>query len=295
VYRPDLSAPEVLNQLVECHGLLMRNKIRLDADLLSGLPRLRLVARAGAGLDNIDQDAAHARGITLIHAGEGNRLAVAEHVVGMLLGLFNRIPQSDAQVRSGVWDRMGNRGRQLSGLTVGIIGYGNNGSATAALLSGLGCRVLAYDKYVHGFSDRGVFECSLEVLQQQADILSLHVPLSPETRGWVDAAFLKSCSRQPVLVNAARGEIVVLEDVVAALESGMLWGACFDVLPVEDPRNWNSTLMGNLFAHPNVVVSPHTAGWSVESYQAISEILAAKISDFLHRDSPNAPFHHSHP
>ncbi len=281
VYRPNFSATEVYAHLFDFDGLLLRSKIILDAPCLSALPRLKLIARAGAGLDNIDQSAALAQGITLLHAGEGNRIAVAEHVVGMLLGLLNRIPQSDAQVRSGIWDREGNRGRQMRGLTAGIVGFGNNGSATAALLGHLGCRVLAYDKYVHGFSSEGIHECALEHLLQQADIVSLHIPLSTETRSWVDHAFLHHCLKQPILVNASRGDIVVLEDAVAALESGRLRGACLDVLPVEDPQKWDNILMSRLFALPNVVVSPHIAGWSTESYQSISEVLANKLSDFF--------------
>jgi D-3-phosphoglycerate dehydrogenase len=281
VYRPDLSPSEVFNQLFAFDGLLLRSKIRLDAECLQGLPRLKLIARAGAGLDNIKQSAAMAQGITLLHAGEGNRTAVAEHVVGMLLGLLNRIPQSDAQVRTGLWDRVGNRGRQLRGMTAGIIGYGNNGSATAALLAHLGCRVLAYDKYVHGFSTPEISACALEPLCQQADIISLHVPLTSETRAWIDADFLQHCLRKPILVNASRGEVVVLADAVSALESGQLGGACLDVLPVEDPLKWDQSLMNRLFALPNVVLSPHTAGWSIESYQAISEVLSNKISEFL--------------
>jgi len=280
-YRPAASVPEILAELRECEGLLLRGKLSLDAALLSGFPRLRLIVRAGAGVDNIDQTAACERGITLVHAGEGNRLAVAEHVVGMLLGLFNRLPQSNAEVRRGIWDREGNRGRQLCGLTVGMVGYGNNGSDTAALLSGLGCRVLARDMYRMGFFGPSIQECCLEELQRNADVVSLHVPLTPETHGWVDATFIRACAKQPVLVNAARGEIMVLADAVAALESGALWGACLDVLPLEDPRNWDSPLMNRLFSHPNVLLSPHTAGWTHESYVSIAEVLSSKIIAFL--------------
>jgi D-3-phosphoglycerate dehydrogenase len=293
VYLPDLPAEEVRDVLGNFDGILMRSKIKMDAGLLLGLPRLKMIARAGAGLDNIDQSVALARGITLMHAGEGNRLAVAEHVVGMLLGLFNCIPQSDAQVRLGIWDREGNRGRQLRGSTVGIIGYGNNGSATAALLSHLGCRVLAYDKYVRGFSGSGILECDLDMLLHEADVVSLHIPLNAETWGWVDSSFLMRCLRKPVLVNAARGEIVVLEDVVAALESGHIWGACLDVLPVEDPQKWDSSLMSRLFARPNVVLTPHTAGWSAESYRAISEVLAEKLTDYFCKNQPGADLRRS--
>lgn len=293
VYMPDATPAEVFALLVNFDGILVRSKICLDAERLSVLPRLKLIARAGAGLDNIDQSVALARGITLLHAGEGNRIAVAEHVVGMLLALLNRIPQSDAQIRSGIWNREGNRGRQLRGLTAGIIGFGNNGSATAALLSHLGCRVLAYDKYVSGFSGSGIFECDLESLLQQADVVSLHVPLNSETQAWVDEALLKRCPRKPVLVNAARGGIVVLEDLLSALESGQLSGACLDVLPVENPLKWDSSLMTRLFDLPNVVLSPHTAGWSSESYKAISELLAGKLTDFFGNIQPDTAFHRS--
>lgn len=276
-YQPDIAPEAIAAVLPAYQGLVIRTKIQITGALLAACSSLRFIARAGAGLDNIDEGAAQQLGIELYNAPEGNRQAVAEHVAGMLLTLFNKLREADAAVRSGRWERELHRGIELMGKTVGIIGYGNNGAATARVLQGIGCEVLAYDKYKRGFGADGVKEVALEALFERADILSLHVPLTKESRGMVNASFLGAFQKPLVLVNAARGEIVQLEAVVAALEAGQLTGACLDVLENEKPQQWDQHLMQKLFAHPRLLLSPHVAGWTVESYRKISEVLADKL------------------
>ncbi len=276
-YRPNIEATEVPAALRTAHGLVVRSKVFLDAQMLAAAPKLQFIARAGAGMDNIDEAVARSLGIRLFNAPEGNRQAVAEHVVGMLLTLFNKLREADAAVRAGIWDREAHRGLELQGKTVGLIGYGNNGQATARLLYAFGCKVLAYDKFKTGFSDAFVKEASLEQLFEKAEILSLHLPLTGESRGMVNANFLGAFERLQWLVNASRGEIVVLADLADALEAGHLKGACLDVLENEKPNQWNVQLMQRLFAQPKVLFSPHVGGWSVESYRKISEVLADKL------------------
>lgn len=276
-YQPNIKADEVPAALRTAHGLVVRSKVFLNAQLLAAAPKLQFIARAGAGMDNIDVAVAQSLGIRLFNAPEGNRQAVAEHVLGMLLTLFNRLREADASVRSGIWDREAHRGLELQGKTVGLIGYGNNGQATARLLYAFGCKVLAYDKFKTGFSDAFVKEASLEQLFEKAEVLSLHLPLTNESRGMVNANFLGAFERLQWLVNASRGEIVVLADLADALEGGRLQGACLDVLENEKPNQWNNQLMQRLFAHPKVLFSPHVGGWSVESYRKISEVLADKL------------------
>jgi len=276
-YRPNILTEEVPAALREADGLVVRSKIFLDAHVLAAAPRLKFIARAGAGMDNIDEAAAIALGIRLFNAPEGNRQAVAEHVLGMLLGLFNRLREADASVRAAAWEREKHRGLELHGRTVGLIGYGNNGKATAKLFAAFGCKVLAYDKYLTGFGEGNIREVSLEQLFEQAEILSLHLPLTTESRGMVNASFLAAFERLQFLVNAARGEIVVLADLLEALEQNKLRGACLDVLEIEKPSNWDQALMQRLFQQEQVMLSPHIAGWSVESYRKISEVLASKL------------------
>lgn len=281
-YQPDIPSTAIATTLPAYQGLVIRTKILITGALLAACNKLQFIARAGAGLDNIDEGAAQQLNIRLYNASEGNRQAVAEHVAGMLLSLFNKLREGDADVRSGHWNREAHRGIELHGKTVGIIGFGNNGAATARVLHGIGCEVLAYDKYKRGFGGEVAKEVALEALFERADILSLHLPLTKESRGMVNARFLSAFQKPLVLVNAARGEIVALEDVVAALAAGQLNGACLDVLENEKPKQWDKGLMEQLFSHPRVLLSPHVAGWTVESYRKISEVLADKLlNDFF--------------
>ncbi|HEX7366717.1 MAG TPA: NAD(P)-dependent oxidoreductase, partial [Pelobium sp.] len=212
--RPLIKKDEVLAILKNYEGLAIRTKFRVDAEVIAAAPNLKFVARAGAGMDNIDVALADEKNIQLINAPEGNRDAVGEHCVGMLLSLMNNFNKADAEIRSGIWDREGNRGYELMGKTVGIIGYGNNGSSFAKKLKGFEVKVLAYDKYKTGFSDQFATEASMEEIVKHGDILSLHIPLTKETRQLVDDEYLLHFKRPIFFINAARGEIVNTKSIL---------------------------------------------------------------------------------
>lgn len=280
--RPDITAEQAAVLLPHYDGLVVRSKLQLSGAILAPCTRLQFIARAGAGMDNIDEGAARQLGIRLFNAPEGNRQAVAEHVVGMLLALFNKLRSAHDSIHSGQWLREAHRGIEISGKTVGLIGFGNNGMATAKVLSGFGCEVLAYDKYKSGFSTEYAKEASLEHLFERCDVLSLHLPLHSESRRMINTSFLRAFQKPIYLLNASRGEIVVLGDLIAALEEGRVLGACLDVLENENPQQWDPMLMARLFQLPQVLLSPHVAGWTTESYQKISQVLIEKLrTDFF--------------
>ncbi len=282
-YAPGLKRNEILETVGLYEGLMIRSKTAVDTEFLERAPKLKFIARAGAGLDLIDIPAVEARGIALFHAGEGNRDAVGEHVLGMLLGLFNNIVRADRQVRQGIWDREGNRGVELMGKTVGLIGYGNNGSATGKRLSGFGCRVLAYDKYKENYGDANASEASLEQIRDEADIVSLHIPLTEESFHLVSRSFIDGMKKPFYLVNAARGEVADLAAVVAGLESGKIKGACLDVLENEKLGKLTPAqqeVFDYLAKSDKVVLTPHVGGWTHESYVRINEVLCRQIRDW---------------
>ncbi len=283
-YHPEYKREDIKNALPGYEGLMIRSKTFLDREMLENASKLRFIARAGAGLDLIDLEVAKQLGIAVFHAGTGNRDAVAEHALGMLLALFNNILRADRQVRNGIWDREGNRGVELLGKTVGLIGYGNNGSATAMRLSGFGCRVLAYDKYRDNYGDTFATESSIEEIQLEADIVSLHIPLTDITRYLVDEEFIRAFAKPFYLLNLSRGEVVKLNAVKDALESGKIKGACLDVLENEKIGKLNAdqqVVFDYLCASDRVVLTPHIAGWTHESYVRINEVLVAQIRNWL--------------
>ena len=203
-YQPQYDREQIIQNLPGFDGLIIRSKTKVNESLLSATKDLKFIARAGAGLDLIDVDYVQKMGIELFHAGTGNRDAVAEHALGMLLGLFNNLIKSDREVRSGVWDREGNRGVELMNKTVGIIGYGNNGMATAKRLSSFGCEVLAYDKYRDNYSDEFATAASVGEIQECADIISFHVPLTEETRFWMNESFINRVKNPFYLMHAEK-------------------------------------------------------------------------------------------
>lgn len=283
-YRPSITRAELLAHLGAFDGLFIRSKTRVDAPLLDAGPKLRFIGRAGAGLDLIDLDEVRRRGIQVFHAGTGNRDAVAEHTVGMMLGLLTNLLKADREVRRGVWDREGNRGYELGSLTWAIIGYGNNGGATARRLSGFGCRVLAYDKYRTQYGDAYAREATPEQIFAEADVVSLHVPLTDETRRLVDDAWIGRFARPFYFVNVARGEITDLAALVRGLKAGKLRGACLDVLeneklPTLTPAQQDA--FDYLRQAENVVLTPHVAGWTHESYVRINEVLVRQLHALL--------------
>ncbi len=283
-YHPEYKREDIKNALPGYDGLMIRSKTFLDREMLENASKLRFIARAGAGLDLIDLAVAKEFKIEVFHAGTGNRDAVAEHALGMLLGLFNNILRADRQVRDGIWDREGNRGVELMGKTVGLIGYGNNGTATARRLSGFGCKVLAYDKYRDNYGDAFARESSMEEIASEADILSLHIPLTDVTRYLVDEQFIAGFVKPFYLLNLSRGEVVKLKAVTEALESGKIKGACLDVLENEKIGKLTAEqqeVFDYLRASDRVVLTPHIGGWTHESYVRINKVLVEQIQNWL--------------
>jgi D-3-phosphoglycerate dehydrogenase len=280
VYEPKINRADLAKTLKLFDGLIIRSKTTIDEELLSQAPNLQFIGRAGAGLDLIDLEAAEKRGIRVFHAGEGNRDAVAEHTVGMLLALLTNILKADREVRQGIWDREGNRGYELGSLTVGLIGYGNNGHATARRLSGFGCRVLAYDKFLTNYGDAYAEESTMEQLMAEADVISLHIPLTDETRLLVNDTFIEQMAKPFYLINIARGEIVSLSALVRGLQSGKVRGACLDVLENEKLKTLTpeqQTAFDYLRQSDRVVLTPHVAGWTHESYVRINTVLVSQL------------------
>ncbi len=281
-YQPTLTRAGILAQIGPYAGLIIRSKTTVDEALLAHAPNLRYIGRAGAGLDLIDLEAVSRRNIQVFHAGAGNRDAVAEHTVGLLLSLLANITRADRDVRQGIWDREGNRGYELGSLTVGIIGYGNNGRATARRLTGFGCRVLCRDKSLTNYGDDFATAVSMETIRAESDVISLHVPLADDTRGWINADFIAQMTKPFYLLNIARGEIVVLADVVQGLESGKIRGAGLDVLENEKLATLTpaqQTTFDYLRQSARVVLTPHVAGWTHESYVRINEVLVRQLRE----------------
>lgn len=275
---PEISRNETLDIIADYEGIAIRTKFKIDRELIDAGTKLRFIARAGAGMDNIDMEYSNLKAIKCINAPEGNRTAVAEHTIGMLLSLMNNLRKSDIEVRNGVWDREGNRGVELYGKTVGIIGYGFMGMSFAKTLKSFGVNVIAYDKYKSDFSDEYTQEVSMEQIVKHSDILSLHIPLKRETRQLVDEEYLLHFKKPIFLLNTSRGEIVNTDAVLDAIKGGKILGAGLDVLEVEKfPALNNEMWYNRLRNEDKVILSPHVAGWTVESYRKISEVLAEKL------------------
>ncbi len=279
-YRPDIQRKEILESIGRYTGLIVRSKTHIDRELIAEATHLRFVGRAGAGLDQLDVEALAERNITVVNAPEGNRDALAEHAVGMLLCLMNKMHTADQQVRRHVWDREGNRGTELMGKTVGLIGYGYMGQALARRLSGFGVKVLAYDKYKADYGDTYAQEASMEQIYTDADILSLHVPLTPETLFFIDEAYLQRFRKSIILLNTARGKVIKLKTLYEALKSGKIIGAALDVLENEKLAKLSeeqATYFQQLTQSDRILFTPHVAGWTYESYEKINQILTEKI------------------
>ncbi len=273
--RTDLTLAEFVSILPFYEGLVIRSRFKITAEILT-VSTLTFIARAGAGLDLLDVDACLSRGIAVFSANEGNSDAVAEHVIGQLLSLAHKLHTSDTEVRHGLWEREGNRGFELKGKTIGIIGYGNMGKAVASRLSSFGMTILAYDKYVPSTD----FPATMEQIFEQADLLSLHIPLTTETRGLVSVEFIDSFKKPILLLNSSRGPITPLEPLLHGLRSGQIKGLALDVLPNEKLSSWSPVekeLFTEIAAYPATIFSPHVAGWTTESYYKINEVLLEKI------------------
>lgn len=264
------------------HGIVIRSRFKIDKTFLDHATNLHFIARVGAGLESIDGEYAAKKGIHLIAAPEGNRNAVGEHALGMLLSLFNKLNQADLEVRNGQWNREANRGIELDGKTIGIIGYGNMGKAFASKLRGFSVNVLCYD-IQEGVGDANATQVSLSELQERSDVLSLHTPWTPETDKMINANFINAFAKPFWLLNTARGKSVVTEDLVAALQSGKILGAGLDVLEYEK-LSFETLFEGEkpaafqyLLEAKNVLLTPHIAGWTQESKIKLAEVIVAKI------------------
>lgn len=261
-------------------GLVIRSKTPVDRELLTAARSLKFVARGGSGMDNIDEQAAAMLGIHCFNAGAANADAVGEHTIGMLLSLMHKLPGADAEVRNRIWRREENRGDELMGKTVGVIGYGNTGSAVARKLAGFGVNILAYDKYKSGFGNQQVREVRLEDLFSEVDILTLHVPLTPETRLMVNSDFIQRFVRKFRLLNLSRGEVVSITDVLNAMENNHIIGFAADVLECENFARFGpaeEAWFSRLSSRRDVVLAPHIGGWTFQSYERISAVLADEI------------------
>lgn len=286
-YKPNINRSEILEVIGDYEGMLIRSKTAVDQELVDRGTKLEFIGRAGAGLDKIDVAYVESKDIEIFNAPEGNRDALAEHAIGLLLNLLNNINSADAEVRNWIWDREGNRGVELSDKTVGIIGYGYMGQAFVQRLRAFDCRVLVYDKYKKGFGTKHVEEVSLEKMFSKADILSLHVPLNEETRSWINADFFNQFRKGIYLLNTARGEIVPIKDLTDLLDSGKVLGAALDVLEKEKFDHLSEEekkRFENLFQRKNVVLSPHVGGWTFASFKRINEVLVGKIATYYRMD-----------
>lgn len=280
-YGNDLEEFKLL--ISKAFGLIIRSKFGLNADILNAANELKFVGRVGAGMENIDVELADKKGIVLFNAPEGNRDAVAEHTLGMLLALNNRILIADREIRSGIWLREENRGVEIQGKTIALIGYGNMGSAIAKRLSGFGANVIAYDKYKSNFSDDFVKEVNMETVFQLADIVSLHIPQTDETKYLVNSDWINNFIKPIVLINTSRGKIVKTSHLIQALKQGNIVGACLDVLEFEN-SSFENVFKDNLspdfefLLHSDkVILTPHIAGWTHESNLKLATVLAEKI------------------
>jgi D-3-phosphoglycerate dehydrogenase len=293
------SSKEAIEKIIlNYDGIVVRSRFKIDKSFLDAAKNLKFIARVGAGLESIDIPYAENKGVKLFAAPEGNRNAVGEHTLGLLLSLFNKLNAADQSVKTGHWQRESHRGMELDGKTVGLIGYGNMGKAFAKKLSGFDCTVLCYD-IKEEVGDRNATQVALRTLQEMADVVSLHTPWTPLTDKMVNDAFIEAFQKPFWFLNTARGKSVVIKDLVLALESGKILGAGLDVLeyekssfetlfsnlshpePVEGLRraqpDTNKAIFQKLIAMPNVLLTPHIAGWTVESNLKLAETIVEKI------------------
>ena len=282
------SKSEIENNIHRYDGLIIRSRFSIDKKFLEKASRLKFIGRVGAGLENIDIEFAQSKGIKLLAAPEGNRNAVGEHALGMILALFNKLKKADSEIRKGTWLREDNRGIELEGKTIGLIGYGNMGKAFAKKLRGFDSEVLCYD-IKPDVGDENARQVDLEELFLKTEVLSLHTPQTELTQQMINASFLRRFQQNIYLINTARGSAVVTKDLVNAIKSGKVIGACLDVLEYEKASFENffsneSTLPEDfqyLISSDKVLLSPHVAGWTVESKIKLAETILHKVAAML--------------
>ncbi len=283
------SKSEIETKIQNYHGIVIRSRFKIDREFIDKATNLKFIARVGAGLESIDCDYARSKKIHLIAAPEGNRNAVGEHAIGMLLSLMNKLNRADKLVREGKWIREGNRGYELEGKTVGLIGYGNMGKSFAKKLRGFDVEVLCYD-VLPDVGDENAKQVLLQELQQKADVLSLHIPWTPETDKMINTNFINAFAKPFWFINTSRGKNVVTDDLVTALQTGKVIGAGLDVLEYEKLSFENLFLSSPaeagsekpkafeyLLQSENVILTPHIAGWTFESHQKLAQVIVDKI------------------
>ena len=278
----DWSYSQIALEIAKFNGVIIRSRVVLDQKILSKAINLKFIGRPGAGLENIDLNFCKKKNISVLRSPEGNRDAVGEHIIGMLLSLLNKLNKADLEVRSGKWLREENRGHELKGKTIGIIGYGHMGRSFAEKLVGFGVEVIAYDKYLKGFNSKIAREVTLNEVFLKTDVLSLHTPLTEETVDMVDASFLNNFHKPFILINSARGKSVVLMDLLNAINKGKVIGACLDVLELENHSfetvNFNENQhISELLEKENIIFSPHIAGWTHESKNKMAQVIISKL------------------
>lgn len=279
-YKPDITYPELMASLDEVEGLIVSTRLPIDRPLLDRGAGLKWIGRLGSGMELIDVGHAQSRGIRVVSSPEGNCDAVGEHALGMLLGIMNRIAWSHREVGEGIWKRDANRGWELNGKTVGIVGFGHTGNAFAKKLAGFDVTILAYDKYKGGFAEGNIREASLEQVCRYSDVLSFHLPLTAETHHMADSRLLSDLPQKPYLLNTSRGEVVHTPSLVKALREGRVAGAGLDVLENEKPETYSpgeKEQLHWLTSQPNVIVTPHIAGYTHESFYKMGKVILEKL------------------
>lgn len=280
-YQPSISYEEVTAIVSEYVGMIVTTRIRVDKDMLDRAGQLQWIGRLGSGMELIDVPYAESKGIKCVSSPEGNCDAVGEQALGMLLCLMNNVLKSNLELRKGIWERDGNRGFELNGRTVGIIGFGNTGSAFARKLRGFDVNILAYDKYKTGFGNEYVKEATMAQLFAEADVVSVHLPLTAETQHIANTNFFNSFHKPVWFINAARGKLTDTADVITALERGTISGACLDVLENEKLNTYSAVekeQLERLLQLPNVVLTPHIAGYSHEASIKMPRIVLEKLN-----------------